>query len=164
MTSKNISLFDIFNIFEVFTFKGTQFVGAGKTNVCIEFGDDGADTLFGYQDANFGSTIPDTLEDGTKFYELTYQADGTITMKFGADGKAQLANIYKIMIGDNEFDETVILVWDDAITAYTISDATYANKVIDQYKADGELNLCLFVAALPDLFISYRFNEIEIGG
>ena len=155
--------FRIFNIMSLCN-AGLLF-GSSKnlSNVCIEnMGVSGSD--YGYIFGSIGTSTPDAVSDGTRFYQLTALATGEFTLSFGDAGNSKLADVRddQIYLYDDGGTQSDIAIWDDTTTAYIFTNQEWATELIDIIN-NGDKHICIGMSIVPVLVVHYDFAELKTG-
>lgn len=123
------------------------------TNQCITEGTDG--TKYGYSVVppdDFGTATPNATVDGTLITELSWIAQGTFKISFGADGNTQLTDVNAIILTYNDGTRNVA-GWSSTTNSYEFQDVDLATALIADYTPDKKR--CFKAEILPTLFIDY---------
>ncbi len=137
-----------------------------KTNICLEVGNDGVVTNWGYVSAyditSFGKATPDVTKAGQHVYAFSWDAAGNFTLRFGGAGNEIVPDVDSAIISwhspegaNHEF----IAGWDSDNSLYSGTDLDMATALI----AGGEIDQCFTMVLFPNLFITYDFATILRG-
>jgi hypothetical protein len=135
--------------------------GGALLNICILVGSDGTDYIYRYN--SFGLVDDDTANDGTLFYEFVVNGSDVFTLGFGTTGNTHLTDVDEILVYSAVDNKSKLAEWDDGLKKYTFTDTEWGTSIRDEYDLNGEFELCVGMYVLPNEFIHYTFEEIEIG-
>lgn len=135
-----------------------EFYAPFGANTCIVVGQSGS--KYGHGDG-YGSVNPEYFQSGQKNYELSWQADGTFTIRAGNLGDEKINGVTSIYLIEDEESDATVANWDDALDMYIGSNVDFATYLINSYAVDDEV--CMGVYPLQDEIVLYNFNAIKRG-